>query len=142
MLDKDARTTNGEPLNIAGETGSTTMVDILMAGGVDVTLGIPLHKAALSGRFTPGRISMIEHPVSVGYGVNDFHVAAEGLLGKGPPLRWACCSGNIEGARWLLEYGASETLRTYGGEQIIELTKRESGTETVEAVDRLPDEHE
>ena len=87
LLDNDARMTNGKPLNIAGETGSTTMVDILMAGGVDVTLGIPLHKAALSGRFTPGRISMIEHPVSVGYGVNDFHVAAEGLSGKGPPLR-------------------------------------------------------
>ena len=49
--------TNGAALNLAGSQGDMTMIEVLVVGGVDMSLGAPLHEAAL----TPGRNEMMEH---------------------------------------------------------------------------------
>lgn len=114
LISHGAKPTNGAGLQTAAERGTIRQIDILLAAGARLTDTIPLHMAAGSAHVYPNRLEMMEHLMRVGCDVNAWDSALQPREQRGTALCYACRSGNVEAAGWLLEHGANQSYEKLG----------------------------
>lgn len=142
LIEHGAKPTNGAGLETAAERGTTRQIDILLAAGARLTDTNPLHMAAGSARVYPGRMEMMAHLVNVGCDVNAWDSALPAREQRGTALCYACRSGNVEAARWLLEHGADQSYKKFGKFLTIQGTELIRSPGVLQQLEALLDKYE
>ena len=99
--------------NAAGES-TVEIFDLLVERGAPLGLSLALHQAA-SAPFTDERKRMMTHLIQIyRMDVNELDDPM-GPRRKGTPLFYAARSGNVEGAKLLLDHGADLAIQNCWG---------------------------